>query len=676
MSFFYDLNKRLATLASKQDQRLDESKAAVEESKFSKLTKELSKNPEIENPAAVAATIGRKNYGQKAMIKKSIAGKMNATEDATWGQQSSNSLEEKWTGDTKLNPEKKGMFKGKTKGELVSRLAKLKAKGPHSKGSPEYTKMKELQFAIRAKGDWGSIDEEETDEGNAFTGKLASTPKGVKFKLGNKEFKDTSSIEEADPMGLEEGFEEMDNWLKSREKEKGTGKFDVKDTGYSKRYTRKGEDEPEDKDNEEATIAIKKKGRPTGSKHKTGAKHSGRSKLASKDAIAEEVPVTDRGEYNDEAGMAKDSLHTIVRHAKELESALHSNENLPEWVQEKIGQIKGMMSSVTDYIISTHERGIENAAGEEGFSSIEEKAPPGAKAERMVKHIKKGYSKDGELTPKEKSIAYATSWKAHNKGQVEEEGAKPDFLDVDKDGDRKESFKKAVTDKTNKQDTKAEKAGKKVTKDIEYDDNKDKEERPRRSDKEADDSRKRDPRKTDKEEKVDETTTAGSVATASVAPKASKGGMQFGKGVYESLTVKLESMISESISVQENIEECGMEGQEPSITITASGEEAAKLMALLKLAGLEGKQEVCPTCGSANCQCNELDENSPDWPTNTEKLEAQPELRTYSGGLNGPKSTGQTTTPVIASQLRRQVSMEENVELERSLFKTWKNYKG
>ena len=45
---------------------------------------------------------------------------------------------------------------------------------------------------------------------------------------------------------------------------------------------------------------------------------------------------------------------------------------------------------------------------------LEEKAPPGAKYERMVKHIKKGYSKDG-LTAKEKSIAYATAWKAKNK---------------------------------------------------------------------------------------------------------------------------------------------------------------------------------------------------------------------------------------------------------------------
>ena len=44
-----------------------------------------------------------------------------------------------------------------------------------------------------------------------------------------------------------------------------------------------------------------------------------------------------------------------------------------------------------------------------------EKAPPGDKAERMVKHIKAGYAKDGKLTDKEKSIAFATAWKSHNK---------------------------------------------------------------------------------------------------------------------------------------------------------------------------------------------------------------------------------------------------------------------
>jgi hypothetical protein len=51
--------------------------------------------------------------------------------------------------------------------------------------------------------------------------------------------------------------------------------------------------------------------------------------------------------------------------------------------------------------------------------NIEEKAPPGAKAERMVKHIKKGYADDGKLTKKEKGIAYATAWKQHNKEKNE-----------------------------------------------------------------------------------------------------------------------------------------------------------------------------------------------------------------------------------------------------------------
>ena len=52
---------------------------------------------------------------------------------------------------------------------------------------------------------------------------------------------------------------------------------------------------------------------------------------------------------------------------------------------------------------------------------IQEKAPPGAKYERMVKHIKKRYAQDG-LTDKEKVIAYATAWKQHGKTHKEEAG--------------------------------------------------------------------------------------------------------------------------------------------------------------------------------------------------------------------------------------------------------------
>jgi hypothetical protein len=120
----------------------------------------------------------------------------------------------------------------------------------------------------------------------------------------------------------------------------------------------------------------------------------------------------------------------------------------------------------------------------------------------------------------------------------------------------------------------------------------------------------------------------------------------------------------------------GEDGQaRKNITVSADGDDADKLAELLKMAGLGGQDHAgsCPSCGTSPCGCAEqVDENQPDWPTNTETSD---NALQYSGGLNKPKSTGQTTVPVVASQLRRQVSMEEGVALERTLFNTWKNYK-
>ena len=75
-------------------------------------------------------------------------------------------------------------------------------------------------------------------------------------------------------------------------------------------------------------------------------------------------------------------------------------------------------------------KGIKKLAGAHKYFGSNQKkpadgkmaevSPPGAKAERMVKGIKKSLSKDGHLSNKDKSIAYATAWKAHNKGKVEE----------------------------------------------------------------------------------------------------------------------------------------------------------------------------------------------------------------------------------------------------------------
>jgi len=67
--------------------------------------------------------------------------------------------------------------------------------------------------------------------------------------------------------------------------------------------------------------------------------------------------------------------------------------------------------------------------------NLNEVAPPTKKHERMVKHIKKAYKKDGKLTDDEKSIAYATAWKNYNK--------KESFgFEIDK-GEHKKASKKA-----------------------------------------------------------------------------------------------------------------------------------------------------------------------------------------------------------------------------------------
>lgn len=134
------------------------------------------------------------------------------------------------------------------------------------------------------------------------------------------------------------------------------------------------------------------------------------------------------GEYDDEAGMAESNLHTLNRAVEGLMNTIDSNDNLPEWCQEKIAKAEGMLTGVWDYMVSQKEQGIDPQ------QDVSEVAPPGAKAERMVKHIKKGYAKDGKLTPKEKSIAYATTWKAHNAGKVEEQGVAEEWSQKYKSG--------------------------------------------------------------------------------------------------------------------------------------------------------------------------------------------------------------------------------------------------
>jgi hypothetical protein len=210
--------------------------------------------------------------------------------------------------------------------------------------------------------------------------------------------------------------------------------------------------------------------------------------------------------------------------------------------------------------------------------------------------------------------------------------------------------------------------------------------------------------------------------SGSAAPKSS-GGMSYGKGIYDSLNRKLEGMISESMSINMSMNNDD-NGPSRNLTVTATDEDATALASILRMAGMGGgndhmphmnngvvqpddvkiidfddgtddlaaelsnelhgghdsdHSETCPTCGSSDCGCNSeesMDEaygdtdetlNKPDWPTDQEYTSMDQSTDPVNNDLNGDKSTGQSTVPVIASQQDRQHAYEDAAALRRMM---------
>ena len=420
----------------------------------------------------------------------------------------------------------------------------------------------------------------------------------------------------------DEGFDDMISDVKKRmgpkvgDVKRGA-RHDIETTATGIRATRRHDDETDEQPTGEKRRAGRPKGADKGPERVTGKAYKHKGGRVKEDGMEDMIEPHDSGEYDREGEMAKDSIKTVVRHAQALEKILGDNDNLPEWVQSKLAKIESMMTAVDDY--------MQNQEGDDEMAMDEEKTSTrDSRAERAGRKV----AKDIEYDEKKKDGI-------HGK-------------------------------KRGSEDDKAEKAGKRVTKDIEYDEKK-------------------------KEKKVDETTTSGSVATGGDAPKAGKGGMQVGKGIYDSLNRKLENMISESMSINVSMTKDD-NGSHKNITVTAADEDAEMLAQLLRSAGLggsaahdHGHEEPCPDCGSTDCGCDEgvaeaygdttATQNEPNWPTDTETSD---DAMQYSGGLNGPKSTGQTTIPVIAHQgertgvddeeLRR---MMEMAGIDQSKLKPW-----
>jgi hypothetical protein len=656
MTFFYDLNKRLADLAKKQElnESIGSTSGFLEASTGDYSAKKAAAGKDIGKPGKMFSKIAKsagKEYGSKERGEKvagAVLAKLRAKE----------SVEEN-VPNLKGHDTKYGVVVvGHNDGKPVKTFDnEADAKAYADKGIRVGGGLK--QGSVRTM----VAPKKKTAEGNAFTGALAKTPKGEKFKVGGKEFTDTSSLEEVGMTPKQKSFaklapptnkitfadkiagakKEVDEMLgdvaaeaikkavkKSEPRSKGTAfdpeymkqqqvkkdaeshsRYDVKDTGYSKRYTRKAVDTDVDAGDEVASDAPKKKGRPKGPEKgpervtKGSYKYkSGRPAKTKEDLDTDGVMMTrpsnmssesvDSGEYDREGDMAKEQMHTIMSAAKELHKILRDDENLPEWVQKKITLAKEYIDTARDYMLTQHaERDEEQPIAEKAVSKKQQKFMG------MVHAAQKGEK------PASKEVA-----------KVAKGMGKKDAEDFAK------TKHKGLPEKAKKKD-----------------------------------------------ESVEETADAPK-------EKKAKGGYNFGGGVYESLDRQFTQALTEGMNVSVNMS-TGQDGQpSKNITISADGDDADRLAELLKMAGIgagSSGKEPCSQCGSSNCGCTEIvDENSPDWPTNTETSD---DALQYSGGLNKPKSTGQTTVPVIASQLRRQVSMEEGVTLERSLFNTWKNYK-
>lgn len=463
-----------------------------------------------------------------------------------------------------------------------------------------------------------------------FADKIVGAKKEVDEMLGDVAATAMKKAVRGRNRDMEESF--LDDEPTSRRSSSG-GRIDTSEPGVTRHravkgnYSGAGHDASADDGEPSGQIGRRKVG--AGQGKKIGAKiNRGTSKLMTKEGDMPEdmIEPQDSGEYDREGDMAKDTIKTVVRHAQALEKILGDDDNLPEWVQSKLAKIENMMTAVDDYMQNQK----DDDSGDEMPMEEERTRKRDNRAEKAGRKV----AKDIEYDEKKKDGIH---------------------------GQRRGS-----------EDSRAEQAGKKVTKDIEYDEKKDK-----------------------KKKEVDETTSSGSVATSGAAPK-SGGGHNYGKGIYDSLNRQLENMISEGMNINMSMNNDEHGGPRQSLTVTATDEDAVMLAGLLKMAGMGnddehmhdmtgndsqmlaiqtmGDEEACSACGSSPCGCDDqmmdetygdtdASENDPDYPTDEVGTD---DAMMYSGGLNGPKSTGQTTAPVNAA-LKDRLGYEGDNDLRRMM---------
>lgn len=172
---------------------------------------------------------------------------------------------------------------------------------------------------------------------------------------------------------------------------------------------------------------------------------------------------------DDETSMAKAQIKSIQSNASKLMNLLGDDDQLDAWVQAKLTKAEDYMDAVAGYTESEKDEGTpvtiavaldEKKAtycGRCGHTHVkgtpcprpfkegvvDEKLGPKSKPETYIKDFEKSKAPQLKGKSKEKKRQMAIAAYMSNKN----EGAKPDYLDLDNDGNKTEPMKKAAQDK-------------------------------------------------------------------------------------------------------------------------------------------------------------------------------------------------------------------------------------
>ena len=666
MTFFYDLNKKL-----------DEIRATP--STTHGQLNERDEGKPGKNFAKIAKDAGER-YGSKAAGER-VAGAVRNKLKAQ-GKLEEQNMEEGMVGDM---AKKLGGMAKKVGGAVLDKLGhgsdedmirdlQKKAGVPQTGKKPMATPNEgvdkekfaalappkdKITFADKIAGAKKEVDEMLGDvAAEAIKGALSPKQKKIDMnKNGKLDANDFAMLRKgAGKQETDEGWDDMMKDVERRRSQTKKGeithghKHDIEDTGQGRRVTRRvdpntgysvGAD-----DDSESSGEKRGRGRPKGSKKAMGAKGpSGKSKLMTKEAggmkqtfailddtLIDQIAAMNGAEVDPDAGSVEtwneNTARQLAAFAKKNPQRLKQTQSINTAGMRPMAQPVGGTASGPEY-------------------NLKEEGDDVKAAMKLLKKAGYKVSKAGEEELDEKAVS---------KKQQRFMG----MVHATQKGEKAPSKEVAKVAKTMKKSD-AEDFASTKHKGL-----------PEKKKPEAKkDSKSEAPKK--KKEKTEE---AGGTGT----PTASSG-FSFGKGIYDSMNFELEQMISEGMNVSMNMNSDANGGPSKSLTITATDDDALKLSQLLKNAGLsDGSEpssadpvadeirmaidghgdehdEECPSCGSSDCGCEEVDEaygdnavsnNQPNWPTNTEKADNNFE---YSGGLNKPKASGMATMPVTDVQV-------------------------